>query len=109
MRAYYAEKKRKEELEAANADLSSLVAEKQKEVDEAKAKVAQLKRLAKAEKEKAIYAARKATSFKYQEVSPKYWARKEKVDEATVILKKLEQCQDNQEFIEDILNNQVTN
>ena len=41
-------------------------------------------------KDKAVFAARKATSFKYQEnIFYMYLVRKEKIDEAVVVLKKL--------------------
>ena len=58
-----------------------------------------LNRSAKAEKDRAVLAARKATSLRYREQILKYRAQKEKMDEAVLVLKKLEQCRGNKELI----------
>ena len=79
-----------------------------RDLEAARDEAMKLKRSAKAEKENAVLAASKATSLRYREQILKYRAQKEKIDEAVLVLKKLEQCQGNKELISEALKGDIS-
>ena len=68
--------------------------------------LAKIKRSANVEKARAVLLAWKATSLHYREQILKYRAQKEKMDEAIIVLRKLEQC--NIELISEALKGDIS-
>ena len=78
-----------------------------KEMKDALEEIARMKRTAKVERDRAVHAARKTTSLTYREQILKHRAQKEKMDEAVLILKRLEQCRGNKELISEALKGEI--
>ena len=84
------------------------LAARDKELKHALDELARTKRAAKVERDRAVHAAKKATLLKYREHILKYCAQKKKMDEAVLVLKKLEQCQRNNELISEAMKGEIS-
>ena len=67
-----------------------------------------IKRSANVEKAWAVLSVRKSTSMRYREQILKYRAQKEKMGEAIIVLRKLEQCRGNRELISEALKGDIS-
>ena len=99
---------RSNDFEKESRRLAVDLAARDKELKDALDELARSKRAAKAERDRAVHAAKKATSLKYREQILQHRAQKAKMDEATLILKKLEQCRGNKELISEVLKGEVS-
>ena len=90
------------------AKLEVDLADRDKELKDALKELARMKRAAKADWDRAVHAAKKATSLRYREQILKYRVQKEKTDEAILILKKLEQCRGIKELILESIKGEIS-